>query len=70
MGESIGVRELRGLLGHYFKGVPGAPRIREALTRVATLADVEGVLDAVGDGRPYDPAAGAPADPSALTVAT
>jgi tRNA-dihydrouridine synthase len=70
MGESIGVRELRGLLGHYFKGVPGAPRIREALTRVATLADVEGVLDAVGDGRPYDPAAGAPANPSALAVAT
>jgi nifR3 family TIM-barrel protein len=45
MGENLGVRELRGLLGHYFKGVPGAPRIREALTKAGTLADIEGILD-------------------------
>ncbi len=50
MGENLGVRELRGLLGHYFKGVPGAPRIREALTKVTTLADVERVLDGVPAG--------------------
>ncbi len=48
MGEHIGVRELRGLLGHYFKGVPGAPRIREALTKANTLADIESILDGVG----------------------
>lgn len=45
MGEHIGCRELRGLLGHYLKGLPGAPRMREALTRVTTLAEVETVLD-------------------------
>lgn len=45
MGEDIGCRELRGLLGHYFKGVPGAPKIRYALTQVKTLAEIETVLD-------------------------
>lgn len=44
-GEGIACRELRGLLGHYFKGIPGAPRIRGALAGVMTLADVEAVLD-------------------------
>lgn len=44
-GEHIGCRELRGLLGHYFKGIPGAPRIRAALTKVTTLAEIEQVLD-------------------------
>lgn len=44
-GEDIGCRELRGLLGHYFKGIPGAPRVRQALTQVRSLADVEAVLD-------------------------
>lgn len=45
LGPSIGCRELRGLLGHYFKGLPGAPRIREALTKVATLEQIEAILD-------------------------
>jgi nifR3 family TIM-barrel protein len=44
-GEFIGCKELRGLLGHYFKGVHGAPRIRQALVQVTTLADVEALLD-------------------------
>ncbi len=44
-GENIGCRELRGLLGHYFKGVDGAARVRSALTQVKTLPDVENVLD-------------------------
>jgi nifR3 family TIM-barrel protein len=44
-GESIGCRELRGLLGHYFKGVPGAPRLRAALTQVKTLVDIEAILN-------------------------
>ncbi|MBC8102357.1 MAG: tRNA dihydrouridine synthase DusB [Cytophagales bacterium] len=44
-GEFIGCKELRGLLGHYFKGVHGAPRIRQALTQVTTLAGVEAVLE-------------------------
>lgn len=44
-GAHIGCRELRGLLGHYFKGVPGAPRLRQSLTKVETLADIEAILD-------------------------
>ena len=45
-GEETGVRELRGLLPHYFKGIPGATRLRGALTDplVRTLAQVEAVL--------------------------
>jgi tRNA-dihydrouridine synthase B len=46
-GENIGCRELRGLLGHYFKGVPGVPRIRGALSTVATLGEIEAILDQV-----------------------
>lgn len=44
-GEHIGCRELRGLLSHYFKGMPGAPRIRESLTKIETLAGIEAILD-------------------------
>jgi len=44
-GENIGCKELRGLLGHYFKGIHGAPRVRAALTRVTTLAEIETILD-------------------------
>jgi tRNA-dihydrouridine synthase B len=47
MGEDIGSKELRGLLGHYFKGIPGAPHIRRALAAVRTLAEVEALLDEV-----------------------
>jgi nifR3 family TIM-barrel protein len=44
-GEDIGCRELRSLLSHYFKGIPGAPRIRESLTKIKTLSDIEAILD-------------------------
>jgi tRNA-dihydrouridine synthase B len=44
-GEVIGCKELRGLLGHYFKGIHGAHRIRQALVRVTTLGEVEALLD-------------------------
>jgi tRNA-dihydrouridine synthase B len=46
-GENIGVRELRGLLPHYFKGIPGATRLRGAITQseTRTLAQVEAALD-------------------------
>jgi nifR3 family TIM-barrel protein len=44
-GEHIGCKELRGLLGHYFKGVHGAPRIRQALVQVTTLSEIEALLD-------------------------
>ncbi|MFY7953975.1 MAG: hypothetical protein ACOVT5_15850, partial [Armatimonadaceae bacterium] len=44
-GEEIACRELRGLLGHYFRGVPGAVRIRGALASVKCLDDIREVLD-------------------------
>ncbi|MEI6430703.1 MAG: tRNA dihydrouridine synthase DusB [bacterium] len=44
-GEAIACRELRGLLGHYFKNFHGASYIRSALTGVKTLADIEQILD-------------------------
>lgn len=46
-GEVVGVRELRGLLPHYFKGIPGATRLRGAIANgdVKTLVQVEAVLD-------------------------
>jgi len=56
-GENIGCRELRGLLGHYFKGVYGAPRIRAALTQVKTLADIEAILDDAAERRLHHPEA-------------
>lgn len=43
-GEDIACRELRGLLGHYFRGVPGAVRIRGALAGVKRLEDIREVL--------------------------
>jgi putative TIM-barrel protein, nifR3 family len=49
MGENVGCKELRGLLGHYFKGIPGAPRIRQALTTVKTLAEIEAILDGAAE---------------------
>lgn len=44
-GEEIACRELRGLLGHYFKGFHGASHVRAALTSVKRLAEIEAILD-------------------------
>ena len=46
-GEVVGVRELRGLLPHYFKGIPGAVRLRGTITHpeTKTLARVLEILD-------------------------
>ena len=45
-GEAAACRELRGVLGHCFRGIPGAVRTRTALVSASTLAEIEGVLDA------------------------
>ncbi len=63
-GEDIGVRELRGLLPHYFKGIAGATRLRGALTAsdVRSLAQVDAILDAaVAWHLALDPSEGAEA---------
>jgi nifR3 family TIM-barrel protein len=46
-GESIGCRELRGLLPHYFRGVSGGSRIRGALSTISTLEAIDHLLDEV-----------------------
>lgn len=43
-GEGIACRELRGLLSHYFKGIPGATRLRGTLTKQSTLNGIHETL--------------------------
>lgn len=43
-GEPFGVRAARAQLAYLSKGLPGAPRIRDALARADTVADVERIL--------------------------
>ncbi|MFY8052254.1 MAG: tRNA dihydrouridine synthase DusB [Armatimonadaceae bacterium] len=44
-GEGVACRELRGLLGHYFRGVPGATRLRGTLAKESTLEGINRTLD-------------------------
>lgn len=44
-GETIACKELRSLLGHYFRGIPGAVRTRTALTGASSLEQIEAILD-------------------------
>jgi tRNA-dihydrouridine synthase B len=39
-GEHTGMRQMRGVLPHYFKGFTGANRVRQQITQVSSLADV------------------------------
>lgn len=41
-------RALRGQIPLYIKGVPGAPQVRDRLTRCSTIAEYQDVLDKVG----------------------
>ncbi|HEL0782951.1 TPA: tRNA dihydrouridine synthase DusB [Streptococcus equi subsp. zooepidemicus] len=43
-GEAIAVREFRGLAPHYLRGTAGAAKIRSAVSRANTLADVETIF--------------------------
>jgi tRNA-dihydrouridine synthase B len=40
-GQHTGMRQMRGVLPHYFKGFAGANRVRQQITQVSSLADVE-----------------------------
>jgi tRNA-dihydrouridine synthase B len=40
-GAHTGMRQMRGVLPHYFKGFTGANRVRAQITQVSSLADVE-----------------------------
>jgi nifR3 family TIM-barrel protein len=44
-GEHKGVRELRKWCAWYTKGFAGSPRVREALARIESLAELDGWLD-------------------------
>jgi nifR3 family TIM-barrel protein len=43
-GENVGMRQMRGQLGHYFKGFPGASQVRARATQVSTLNDLRVLL--------------------------
>lgn len=49
MGENNAVRHLRGQLPHYVKGYLGAPRLREAIVRANTIADIESIFTVMRD---------------------
>jgi nifR3 family TIM-barrel protein len=44
MGEERAVRHLRGQLPLYARGYPGAARLRDAMTRAGTIAEVEAIF--------------------------
>lgn len=44
-GENVGMRQMRGQLGNYFKGFPGASQVRSRATQVSTLHDLRGLLN-------------------------
>lgn len=46
-GETVGVREMRGQLPWYVAGFSGASVLRDQLTKVTTLSDVETIFDTV-----------------------
>lgn len=46
----VAVREMRGQLCRYRLDLPGETRIRDALVRVDTLADIRGILEPLIDG--------------------
>ncbi|MBK8189400.1 MAG: tRNA dihydrouridine synthase DusB [Vampirovibrionales bacterium] len=44
-GEAVGAREMRKHLTWYVKGFPGASRLRERMTHVSSLADIERLVN-------------------------
>lgn len=46
--ELRAVRSLRGQLPGYLKGFPGAPALREALSRACSVAEVRGIMEEAG----------------------
>lgn len=44
-GENVGMRQMRGQLGNYFKGFPGASQVRSRATQVSTVGDLQKLLN-------------------------
>jgi tRNA-dihydrouridine synthase B len=45
LGEDRAVREMRGHIAWYAKGVPGAASVRSRIMKAHSLSDIEGILD-------------------------
>ena len=43
-GEFVGVREARGRVAHFIKGMRGAPRVRDMINRAETYEEIETIL--------------------------
>lgn len=48
-GEQIGMREMRGHAAWYVKGLPKSHRLKDALTKIETYAEMEAILDAYSE---------------------
>ena len=57
IGEVPGVRMMRKQITWYTKGFPGSSEVRNRLSRVHTLADVEEAVRAIPDDTPFPPGA-------------
>ena len=44
-GESVAVREFRGLAPHYLRGTAGAAKIRGAVAKAESIQEVEALFD-------------------------
>ena len=57
MGERLGVRNFRKHATWYTKGFPGSTRLRDALIRIESLAELRAILDAADPETPFPPGA-------------
>jgi nifR3 family TIM-barrel protein len=55
MGERFGVRNFRKHATWYTKGFPDSTRLRDALIRIESLADLRAILDGVDPSVPFPP---------------
>jgi tRNA-dihydrouridine synthase len=46
-GEDRGIREMRGQMAWYVKGMPGSAHLRGALSQASSLEDMEDALNAI-----------------------
>ena len=57
MGERLGVRNFRKHATWYTKGFPGSTRLRDALIRIESLAELRAILDGADPETPFPPGA-------------
>jgi len=55
MGERLGLRNFRKHATWYTKGFPDSTRLRDALIRIESLAELRAILDGVDPGVPFPP---------------